>query len=106
MWLTPVTDLLWLPTDNSISPSHPGEKVAGEPSWASLSALCPNAAPAQHLCKGVAYCGKEQNEQIGRFVREQGYGGVFPWAASYDSFDEEQNNSLARWLGRGLRGDA
>ena len=67
-----------------------------------LSALCPNAAPEQHLCRGIAYCGKAMNEAIGRAVREEGFRGVFPWAANYDSV--EHNNSLARWLRKGLRG--
>ncbi len=67
-----------------------------------LSALCPNAAPEQHICRGIAYCGKAMNEAIGRAVREEGFRGVFPWAANYDSV--EHNNSLARWLRTGLRG--
>jgi hypothetical protein len=67
-----------------------------------LSALCPNAAPEQHLCRGIAYCGKAMNEAIGRAVREEGFRGVFPWAANYDSV--EHNNSLARGLRKGLRG--
>ena len=93
-------------TNNTREPTHPGETVVGEPTWGgTLSPLCPNAAPEQHICKGVAYCGKAQNEAIGRFVREQGFGGVFPWAANYDSFVKSENNSLARWLGKGLRGD-
>ena len=89
-------------TDNAASPTHPGEKVVNEPTWGTLSALCPNAAPEQHLCRGIAYCGKAMNEAIGRAVREEGFRGVFPWAANYDSV--EHNNSLARWLRKGLRG--
>ena len=67
-----------------------------------LSALCPNAPPEQHLCREIAYCGKAMNEAIGRAVREEGFRGVFPWAANYDSV--EHNNSLAHWLRKGLRG--
>jgi hypothetical protein len=75
----------------------------GEPIWRTLSKLCPDAAPEQHVCHGVTFCGKDQNHAIGAFVREQGFRGVFPWAANYDSF--ELNNTLAVWLGRGLRGE-
>lgn len=92
-------------TNNAISPTHPGEKVVGEPTWATLSKLCPNAAPEANICKMVAYCGKAQNEAIGSLVREGGWRGVFPWAANYDSLDAELNNSLAAWLGKGLRGE-
>ena len=50
---------------------------------------------------------KAMNERFGRFVAEKGWGGVFPWAASFDDVAEAEgavarNNSLAPWLARGL----
>lgn len=89
-------------TDNAAAPVDPAQKVVNEPTWATLSKLCPDAGPGQHICDTIAYCGKSQNEQIGQLVREQGWRGVFPWAANYDSLGD--NNSLAAWLGKGLRG--
>ena len=41
------------------------------------------------------------NENIGKLVIENGFGGVFPWAANYDSI--EFNNSLVKWLVKGFK---
>ena len=40
------------------------------------------------------------NYDIGAWVNKAGFGGVFPWAANYDTI--HNNNSLAAWLNRGL----
>mmetsp|Transcript_21724 Transcript_21724/g.30688 ORF Transcript_21724/g.30688 Transcript_21724/m.30688 type:complete len:341 (-) Transcript_21724:29-1051(-) len=75
-------------------------KSIGEPSWSSLSKHCPNIAPNLCICDDVLFVGKQQNFEIGKFVREEGYRGVFPWAANYDSLTN--NNTLISYLGRGL----
>jgi hypothetical protein len=77
-------------------------KPYNEPSWGGLSALCPNIDPKANVCDGVVFVGKQMNEDIGRWVKEEGFGGVFPWAANYDSF--EHNNTLVSWLKKGLGG--
>ena len=38
--------------------------------------------------------------EIGAWVREQGFRGVFPWAANYDTL--LNNNSLIPWVNQGL----
>ena len=43
---------------------------------------------------------REMNEEIGLFVKINGFRGAFPWAANYDSF--ENNNSLADYIGYGV----
>ena len=75
-------------------------KIVGEPTWGSLSLLCPNAAPDQAVCAGIAFCGKRQNLEIGQWIKSQGWRGAFPWAANYDA--AAKNDSLLAWLGRGL----
>ena len=78
--------------------------ITGEPTWHTLSKLCPNAGYDQTVCEDIAFFGKEQNEEIGKFVREQGWRGVFPWAANYDDVGSTTNNTMSHWLGKGLKG--
>ena len=40
------------------------------------------------------------NEEIAAFVKAEGFRGLFPWAANYDSPDPKK--SLAVWIGKGL----
>jgi len=40
------------------------------------------------------------NLELGKLIASEGFGGVFPWAANYDSI--EYNNSLVEWLYKGL----
>jgi hypothetical protein len=89
---------------NNSHPFETGEVVVGEPSWETLSKLCPNVDYDQSICKDVTFVGKKQNYDIGRFIQEQGWRGVFPWAASYDDVGSTSNNTMATWLGKGLRG--
>ena len=77
-----------------------GGKLVGEPLWKTLSALCPNIAPDQNVCRDIPFIGKEMNKKLGRWVKEKGFGGVFPWAANYDTL--QFNNSLIPWLMEGL----
>ena len=42
-----------------------------------------------------------QAEAIGRFVREEGFRGVFPWASNYDVLGTGDGSLISR-LGRGL----
>ena len=76
-------------------------KTYNEPIWEGLSPKCPNVDPYQNVCDGVVFVGKDMNYRIGKWIKESGFGGVFPWAGNYDSC--KYNNSLVEWLGRGLQ---
>jgi len=71
-----------------------------EPLWSQLSTLCPNIAPNATHCAGVHICGKDDNYLVGKYIKSNGFRGAFPWAANFDSI--ENNNTLAEWLHRGL----
>jgi len=70
--------------------------------WSRLAEKCPNLDPQSIECAGVRIVGKQENLEIGRWIREQGFRGAFPWAASYDTL--QWNNTLAQWLFDGLQG--
>jgi len=80
---------------NFTDPRH-----VGEPTWASMSASCPNLGPDVDQCQGVRMVSKEQCRSIGAWVAAQGFRGVFPWAANYDSLTH--NNTLITWVNQGL----
>ncbi len=75
-------------------------KLVGEPIWKTLALLCPNIAPEKNICNNITFVGKEMNKKLGSWVRKKGFGGVFPWAANYDTL--QFNNSLISWLMAGL----
>ena len=75
-------------------------KLVGEPIWKTLALLCPNIAPEKNICNNITFVGKEMNKKLGSWVRKKGFGGVFPWAANYDTL--QLNNSLISWLMAGL----
>lgn len=75
--------------------------ASAEPTWGQLAAHCPGVAPSVCHCAGVAFAGKDMVEAIGAYVQAQGFRGVFPWAADYDSLapDDALITPLARGLG-------
>lgn len=75
-------------------------KTINEPSWKILSNKCPNIDPSLNICDNVLFVGKEMNMRIGELIKKNGFGGAFPWAANYDSI--QNNNSLIYWLYKGL----
>ena len=75
-------------------------KIYNEPIWVGLSPSCPNIHPAENICNGTVFIGKNMNYRLGRWIQSEGFGGVFPWAANYDSC--EYNNTLVHWLQKGL----
>lgn len=77
-----------------------GQKIVSEPIWRSLSPSCPNIDPVLNICRNITFVGKNMNFELGKWIASEGFGGVFPWAANYDSI--EYNNSLVEWLYRGL----
>lgn len=77
--------------------------MAGEPTWHTLSKQCPGQAAAKPdvcVCDGVNFVSRQMNEEIGAMVKAEGYRGVFPWAANYDSPDRAE--ALIGSLGKGL----
>ena len=74
----------------------------GEPTWHTLSKLCPDVAEDVCECKGVYFVSKQECRQIGELVKAEGFRGVFPWAANYDSQDPA--DSLIHYVGLGLMG--
>ena len=65
-----------------------------------LSPKCPNINPLQNTCNGTVFVGKDMNYRIGKFIKDNGFQGAFPWAANYDSI--EYNNSLVQFLVKGM----
>ena len=43
---------------------------------------------------------KNANKQIGQMVKDEGFRGVFPWAANYDAVDPK--DQLIQYVGMGL----
>lgn len=72
-----------------------------EPTWRALSPHCPHAPPRETVCNGTVYVGKDMNLRLGEMAAKGGFGGVFPWAASYDTRPAD-DNSLVTWLMKGL----
>ena len=77
-----------------------GKQLVSEPIWRALSPICPNINPDLNTCNNITFVGKNMNLELGKWIASEGFGGVFPWAANYDSI--EYNNSLVEWLYRGL----
>ena len=73
-----------------------------EPSWRTLSVLCPNVEPTVNDCMGVPFVGKQMQQHIGALARKHMLGGLFPWCASFDSTNV--SNALIPWLVRGFLG--
>jgi len=71
-----------------------------EPTWQGLSPSCPNVAYDQNVCQETVFVGKKMNYELGKFIKEGGFRGAFPWAINYDSI--EYNNSLINYLYKGL----
>jgi len=73
-----------------------------EPLWCNLSDDCPNINPSQNVCNDITIVSKQQNYNIGQFVREYNFRGIFPWSSNYDS--QSNNNSMISWAYAGLYG--
>jgi len=81
----------------------PGElpwKYHGEPTWHGLSKLCPDIPVDTCECHGIPMVSKQECMEVGQLVKEQGFRGVFPWAANYDSTDPQ--DSMIHYVGVGL----
>ena len=60
-------------------------KIYNEPTWSGLSPDCPNIDPEENECNNIVFVGKRMNYVLGRWIKQEGFGGIFPWAANYDS---------------------
>lgn len=74
--------------------------LVSEPTWGSLSDRCHDLNPASNSCEGTALVGKDMNYNLGRIAAQAGLGGLFPWAANYDS----RTQPLILWLVKGFEG--
>ena len=59
-----------------------------QPSWRTLSSSCPNISADSNECDGVLIVGKNMTRRLSSLVRKKGFGGMFPWAASYDDIHD------------------
>ncbi len=75
--------------------------VVGEPTWGSLARRCPEISASECVCDGIPIVGLEQAQAIGRFVRDEGFRGVFPWASNYDVLGSGDRSLISR-IGKGL----
>ena len=78
------------------------EHSHAEPTWRALSPHCPDAPLGATVCNGTVYVSKDMNLRLGQMIARGGFGGVFPWAASYDT-KPRNNNNLLRWLMKGMK---
>jgi hypothetical protein len=94
---------IWKLNSNKINLGIPYffyNKTFNEPLWCQLSEYCPNIDPNNTTCSGIHIVSKELNFQIGQYVKNNNFRGVFPWAANYDSL--KFNNSMIKWVYNGL----
>lgn len=61
---------------------------SSQPTWRTLSPHCPNISEHANVCAGVVFVGKNMTGRLAQRVRAEGFGGMFPWAASYDSYKQ------------------
>jgi len=80
---------------------HDPFHILSEHTWNFYSKQCPNVPYDTCICQGVPFVSKKMNEDIGLFVKVNGFRGVFPWAANYDAFDH--NNTMVDYIGMGVR---
>lgn len=74
--------------------------ILSEHTWRFYSDKCPNVNYTTCICDGVPFVSKQMNEEIALFVKLNGFRGVFPWAANYDSFTH--NNTLIDYIAHGV----
>ena len=72
-----------------------------DPIWNSFSDNCPNIDYSNNVCNNRVFVGKKMNYELGKLIKQQGFGGLFPWALNYDSI--KHNNSLIYWLNKGVQ---
>lgn len=75
-------------------------KSHSEPIWCNLSPQCQNIDPVSSYCNGIRIVSKMQNYNIGQYIKKNGFRGVLPWAANYDSL--LYNNTMVKWITAGM----
>ena len=71
-------------------------RLMEEPTWQSLSSKCPNVSLNQTICDDVLFVSKKMNYDLGKLIRKEKIGGMFPWMIDYDSY--QNNNTLSKYL--------
>ena len=74
----------------------PKSRIYNEPLWGGLSSKCPNIDENVNICDNILFVGKNMNKKISQLVKKEQFGGLFPWAMNYDSF--EHNNTLINYV--------
>ena len=69
----------------------------GGADYCSLSDACPDEPASSNLCGKTLIDGEDMQTAMGKWVVEEGYGGVLIFQANYD-----KNNKLLNALGKGL----
>lgn len=72
--------------------------IYNRPIWRDSYWRCPNITMSDCTCDGLRLVSPDMNYNIGKFVGEHQFRGVFPWAADYDN----KYNPLVRYLTDGL----
>lgn len=80
-----------------------GKLHHSEPSWGDFCDKCPNIDPNLNVCDNITFIGKKMNYELGKFIKEKGFGGVFPWTLNYDCLNKTVNNTLINWLNLGIQ---
>ena len=85
------------------------EQSQGQNQWAIICSTCKDLPPNNNTCgwRGPDIVGKKANYDIGRLIKENGLGGVFPWSLDYDVAPSDTktcgDNSLFKWLSKALK---
>ena len=75
-------------------------QLLAEPTWRTLSPLCPHIPLQQTTCDNVLVVSKQMSLSLGALARKHRLGGFFPWTLSYDSY-EHRDNTLTPYLLKG-----
>jgi len=82
----------------------------GGSAWYDRCQSCPDLDPASNNCSGVQVVGKHDAMHVGELIKFSGIGGAFPWMLDYDASPISNatcgDNSLLKWLKKGLLGGA
>jgi len=85
------------------------EQSEGQNEWAIICHTCIDLPAQNNTCGsgGPDVVGKQANYDIGRLIKENGLGGVFPWVLDYDVAPSDistcGDNSLFKWLSKALK---
>lgn len=71
-----------------------------EPNFCQISSFCPNIYPQLSYCHGQRFVSKAMNYNIGKYIKDTGFGGFMVFSANFDSLSD--NNTLVAWTYAGM----